>query len=82
MCDRNEALSVVLNESGCKPLYDALSECLSSNDRDWRKCQTQLLAFRKCYEQKPLPTDEEGKNKNKYNNNNNKAGGASSKAAK
>mmetsp|Transcript_3687 Transcript_3687/g.4564 ORF Transcript_3687/g.4564 Transcript_3687/m.4564 type:complete len:84 (-) Transcript_3687:329-580(-) len=56
MCDRNEAFSTVLNNSGCKPLYDALSKCLEKHDRDWRQCQKELMAFRQCYELKKPPT--------------------------
>mmetsp|Transcript_4428 Transcript_4428/g.8068 ORF Transcript_4428/g.8068 Transcript_4428/m.8068 type:complete len:80 (-) Transcript_4428:57-296(-) len=53
MCDRNEALAAVLDDSGCKPLYESLSSCLEKNNRDWRKCRKELGEFRKCYE-KPV----------------------------
>ena len=37
-----------IESSGCSDSYKILEDCISENDRDWRKCQTQVLQFRKC----------------------------------
>lgn len=40
----------------CSDLYAKLEVCLGEQDRDWRKCQTQVLALKVCsskHEKKP-----------------------------
>ncbi|KAF4750694.1 hypothetical protein FOZ63_020698 [Perkinsus olseni] len=37
-----------IDETGCSESYAALEDCIVDNDRDWRKCQTELVEFRKC----------------------------------
>ena len=37
-----------IDSSGCGKAYRELDECLLESDRDWRKCQKQVKAFREC----------------------------------
>ncbi|KAF4704498.1 hypothetical protein FOZ62_024017, partial [Perkinsus olseni] len=37
-----------IDETGCSESYAALEDCIVDSDRDWRKCQTELVEFRKC----------------------------------
>ncbi len=37
-----------INRSGCADAYDILEKCMGENDRDWRKCQDKVKAFREC----------------------------------
>ncbi|EER17994.1 ankyrin repeat domain containing protein [Perkinsus marinus ATCC 50983] len=37
-----------IDETGCSESYNHLEDCIVENDRDWRKCQEELIDFRKC----------------------------------
>ena len=37
-----------INSSGCGDVYRSLEECIVLADRDWRKCQSEVIEFRKC----------------------------------
>lgn len=37
-----------IDSSGCGKLYRLLEECIASADRDWRRCQEEVAAFREC----------------------------------
>ncbi|CAK0780976.1 hypothetical protein CVIRNUC_005242 [Coccomyxa viridis] len=39
-----------LNQQGCGKAYGQLEECLADNDRDWRACQRELQAWKRCYQ--------------------------------
>lgn len=41
-----------IDSSGCGDSYRLLEECIVEADRDWRQCQPQVLAFRKCMAEK------------------------------
>ena len=32
----------------CRDLYGILEECLGDHERDWRRCQAELEAFKRC----------------------------------
>ena len=32
----------------CRDLYGILEECLGDHGRDWRRCQAELEAFKRC----------------------------------
>ena len=50
MCDRLDPDDDGLtNQQGCGQLYLKLEECLGEHERDWRRCQEELGAFRRCY---------------------------------
>ena len=34
--------------SGCEAEYRLLEECIVESNRDWRRCQVQVAALRKC----------------------------------
>ena len=38
----------MIERSGCAASYFALEECLGDNDRDWKKCQYEVHALKKC----------------------------------
>ena len=38
----------MIQKSGCALPYFKLEECLGEHDRDWRKCQDQVIALRTC----------------------------------
>ncbi|WZN61015.1 hypothetical protein HKI87_03g25490 [Chloropicon roscoffensis] len=40
----------VIEQAGCSRTYYALEACLGENDRDWRKCQEEVKAFKLCHE--------------------------------
>jgi hypothetical protein len=33
----------MIEKSGCNDIYGVLEECLGEHDRDWRKCQVEVL---------------------------------------
>lgn len=33
----------MIEKSGCNDIYMLLEECLGENDRDWRKCQVEVI---------------------------------------
>lgn len=35
-----------------------LEDCLKANENDWRKCTAQILALKKCFENKSLKLEE------------------------
>jgi hypothetical protein len=37
-------------KAACSAVYEQLEICLGDNQRDWRKCQEQMLAFKRCSE--------------------------------
>ncbi len=37
-----------IKSTGCEHKYQKLEDCMGSNDRDWRRCQKDLLEFKKC----------------------------------
>lgn len=41
-----------IDSSGCGDVYRELESCMVEFDRDWRKCQVEVLALRKCMEAK------------------------------
>ena len=41
-------IEVMIQKSRCAKLYFILEECIGENDRDWRKCQKEVLALKKC----------------------------------
>jgi len=46
-------ISNMIERSGCSVQYYSLETCLGEKDRDFRKCQEEVNALRKCYEKKP-----------------------------
>ncbi|UPQ99306.1 hypothetical protein HOP50_03g26130 [Chloropicon primus] len=40
----------VIEQAGCSKTYYELEVCLGENERDWRKCQKEVTAFRLCHE--------------------------------
>ena len=36
----------MIEKSGCSDMYSSLEECLGENDRDWRKCQIEVMEER------------------------------------
>eukprot|EP01040_Poterioochromonas_malhamensis_P015477 gene15476-17323_t len=44
-------LSEMIEKSKCAIPYHDLEECLGEYDRDWRKCQIQVKALRRCWEE-------------------------------
>ncbi len=38
----------MIDKSGCGDVYMILEECLGEYDRDWRRCQSQVKALRRC----------------------------------
>jgi len=38
--------------TGCEETYRTLEDCIVANDRDWRKCQVEVLSFRECMQEK------------------------------
>ncbi len=38
----------MIQKSGCALPYFKLEDCLGEHDRDWRKCQDQVIALRTC----------------------------------
>lgn len=40
----------VIEQAGCSEKYYKLEHCLGESERDWRKCQEELKAFRLCHE--------------------------------
>jgi hypothetical protein len=50
MCDRENVEDRSLtDQQGCGALYEVLEQCLGEHERDWRRCQEELVAFRRCY---------------------------------
>ncbi len=41
-----------IEASGCAETYREMEDCIVEAERDWRKCQKQVQAFRKCMDQK------------------------------
>lgn len=39
----------VVNQRGCGQVYYKLEDCIAKYDRDWSKCQMELLDLRKCF---------------------------------
>jgi hypothetical protein len=37
-----------IDSSGCGDTYRRLEDCMVDADRDWRKCQVEVIAFREC----------------------------------
>lgn len=33
----------MIEKSGCNSIYMQLEECLGENDRDWRRCQVEVI---------------------------------------
>ncbi|KAL5008549.1 hypothetical protein ScPMuIL_014130 [Solemya velum] len=48
--DDDDPVEKMLNKSGCGELHYAVQECMADN-KDWRKCQKQVMEFRKCVEE-------------------------------
>ena len=50
-CDREggDEDSPLVNQDGCGRFYGLVEACLGENDRDWRKCQAPLKAWRECH---------------------------------
>ena len=46
----NLDIDPMVDQQGCGRLYAQLEECLGEHDRDWRRCQSELKAFRGCYD--------------------------------
>jgi hypothetical protein len=51
-CDREggDDDDPIINQDGCGRFYGLLEECMGEHNRDWRKCQAQLQAWRVCSE--------------------------------
>ena len=41
-------INEMIEKSGCNDFYSSLEECLGENARDWRKCQLEVKALKKC----------------------------------
>jgi hypothetical protein len=39
-----------IDSSGCGDVYRELEDCIAEFDRDWRRCQAEVLTLRKCME--------------------------------
>lgn len=47
---RNKTLTTLVSPLlRCRDVYFALEECLGEYDRDWSKCQTEVLKLKQCY---------------------------------
>ena len=55
-CDREggDEDEPVINQDGCGRFYGLLESCLGDHGRDWRKCQAQLQAWKKCHQRHKL----------------------------
>jgi len=42
-----------IGKTGCASFYEKVETCMGSSERDWRKCQTELMEFRKCMQSSP-----------------------------
>ena len=49
-CDREggDEDDPLINQDGCGRFYGLLETCLGEHGRDWRKCQAELQAWKKC----------------------------------
>ena len=47
--EKEDPYEFALNKTGCKELNEALLECYYDH-KDWRKCQSQVLTFKACFE--------------------------------
>lgn len=45
-------IEAIIEDTGCKEAYEKLEVCMGENERDWRKCQTEVHSFKKCWEDK------------------------------
>lgn len=41
----------LLEKTGCRTAFEKVEDCLAANDRAMGKCQTELLAFKSCYDE-------------------------------
>lgn len=39
-----------IRKSGCEKENEKVLDCFYDNGKDWRKCQKELLQFRKCFQ--------------------------------
>ncbi|PRP76553.1 hypothetical protein PROFUN_15030 [Planoprotostelium fungivorum] len=59
-----EELHSLVDQFGCAKYYYSVEECLNANNRDFRKCQTEMREFQKCYmENKKKAANEQKKNR-------------------
>ncbi|KAI0233688.1 hypothetical protein LSAT2_016090 [Lamellibrachia satsuma] len=45
--DEDDPLDAAIRKTGCIELHHELQECMADN-KDWRQCQSKVVAFRKC----------------------------------
>ncbi|XP_041469341.1 cytochrome c oxidase assembly factor 4 homolog, mitochondrial-like [Lytechinus variegatus] len=45
--DEEDPVEKMISQTGCLELHYAVQECMADN-RDWRKCQDHVSAFKKC----------------------------------
>lgn len=46
--EEKDTYEQMLEQSGCVKQHHALQDCFYDNDRDWRKCQGEMKAFKEC----------------------------------
>eukprot|EP00057_Strongylocentrotus_purpuratus_P002373 XP_003724396.1 PREDICTED: cytochrome c oxidase assembly factor 4 homolog, mitochondrial-like [Strongylocentrotus purpuratus] len=45
--EEEDPVDKMIKDTGCLELHYAVQECMADNS-DWRKCQDQVAAFKKC----------------------------------
>ncbi len=45
-------IGTMIDRSGCGEAYYKLEDCLADNERDWRKCQNFVKAWKNCFDNK------------------------------
>ncbi|KAI4317693.1 hypothetical protein L6164_025543 [Bauhinia variegata] len=50
--DADEKDENVMQLDECSSLYLSMQDCIVNSNRDWKKCQTEVQALRKCMEKK------------------------------
>lgn len=43
-------IEALIDQQGCGKIYEKVEECLGENNRDWRKCQTEVDAWKRCFQ--------------------------------
>ena len=47
-------IDALIETDGCSSIFYALETCLAENNRDWRKCQSYVQAWKTCSAQKKV----------------------------
>merc|ERR1711976_311539 len=56
--EEEDYIDPLVDQQGCGKVYARLETCLGENDRDWRRCQAEVVALKECYQkaQKAAPS--------------------------